>query len=136
MANYGSNLGFLATDETDDVKALYSEMTGTNYDTLKSAGAIDFQVSAGKELMIAYMIMSGDWANVQFEIGYGDNAVSDSVGGPTNYKKASVKLFNIGNKTNEDQAIIARIPAEKYPCIYCPVGTINQANFAIYGVEK
>lgn len=114
MANRNYRVGFIITDTPGDVKWFYASPTAlNNYDVFKSAGAT-YQVTAGKTLYIGRLILATDTASTFFRIYYGDDAISNAAGPPTNEKQLTNQLDSPTANASKSHDILLTIPASKY----------------------
>lgn len=113
----------------NNAKILISATTAANYDVFKF-NMSNYQVPTGKILRIwAFRVSSNAAAaNALSRIGYGDTAVLDAAGAPTNYviKLPWSVITTSVNSLTEGQMYV-EIPAGKYPHVYnsSVISTIN-----------
>lgn len=93
----------------------------TNYLTFKNSGSsyADYQVPAGRTLVILTCAASGSSTLTSGYIGYGDNAVAGA-GAPTNdvsFGSGMYSYFNGASGAIITTIMGVRIPATKYPYI-------------------
>lgn len=99
--------GGVEVHSSNDIVALTSStntVDAGNYDTLESPRGTDYQVPAGTTFVVTLLTASGTG-----DIGYGDDAVSDSASPPTN--AVTVCTF-IGSGE-----VWCPIPSDKFPFV-------------------
>ena len=119
----------VGTLETTDLTGLValtnsqSDLTADRYDSYESPRGTDYQVPTGETLYITTLHGTADAAvvDLHIQVGYGDDAVNDAVGAPTN----SVTVFEFtwrdavdaGGGQSVPISVWIPIPADKYPWV-------------------
>ena len=107
-------VGTLATDTPGDVISLKAHSTTTMYDCLEYPGTTNYQVPVGKTLYVCKVIAAAWTLQSSFNLGYGDNALDNAAGPPTNWVQCSGGLFLSAVYTSYIFDILFSVPAQKY----------------------
>jgi len=137
MAIQAFKLGAVAQDSLNGVRSGFATFASDNFEkyyTVRSQSGTAFQVSTGSTThftQIVYMNGSAT-GGLSFEIGYGDTAVAEGTGTPTNW---TVLTSRFGQNANAEEPVefklIIRIPSAKYPCIHQYTGLTRVTLFGI-----
>lgn len=133
----GFSTGSYGSDLPEGIRSLSAETSAANrFDTLQSPEGTNYQVPAGKTFFISRIIWTGTALGNAVVIGFGDNAVSDSVTAPTNAQNltpSTIGVFRVtvANQVQSENLLIA-IPAGKFPFIKSIGGAVA---VQIEGVE-
>lgn len=109
--------GAIASDDITGLIFFTANCSNGNYDCLESPQGTNYQVTAGKTLKIIYMKMLGAGASTNIKFLYGDDAVDDGAGAPTNPVDLTPTLTLLVGNTWYDFNLLLSVPATKYPHI-------------------
>jgi len=131
-------VGSILTPDATEIVTLVNSVdtvTADRYDSYQSPRGTDYVAPAATTLYIGYLIGAPDVAgaaSVHVRIGYGDDAVSDSVAAPTNAVIVwDVSYENPANLLNP-RSVWIPIPAGKYPFLQLTPG----GNVQAVGIEQ
>ena len=125
-------LGGGSTSDVAEMKWGGNQASNPNYSTFQFPAGTPLQVTPGSTLYITRLYIEGDLANKSITILYGDDAVDDAVGAPTNPVLVTELLYiEPANKVVTLDVLIP-IPSAKYPAFQA-VSTGNRVHFA--GIE-
>ena len=110
-------------------------LTDNRYDSYQSPRGVNYQTPAGVTLYIGYLMGTPDTAGstaVHVRIGYGDEAVSDSLAAPTNAVIVWDASFENPANMSNPRSVWIPIPENKYPFLQLTPGGSVQA----VGIER
>ena len=124
--------GTTTSKDPSDAVALTTStlVTAGQWDTLQSPQTVDYQVPAGKTLVITTWqgsIHAAAGTNVRLEIGYGDAAVGNSATSPTGAVVVYETSWVTADGAPAEHAVWVPVPAEKYPFIQPHGGDLSLA---------
>ena len=131
-------LGSIETRNITEARALVSsqDLVGSSrYDTLERPRGTDYQVPAGKKLYLGKLLgipVVASTGTCTLDIGYGDDAVANSVSAPTNAKVVVTFTVPGGTDRKIEIDLFGEVPAGKYPYGY---GTDASFQFTLLGIE-
>tara|TARA_Y100000310_G_scaffold295348_1_gene326597 strand:+ start:66 stop:479 length:414 start_codon:yes stop_codon:yes gene_type:complete len=113
-------LGSVGQDGVTGLRSMFVRLTtASRYMTPHTSGTTDYVVPEGKTFYITKISLMGGGALSSISIGYGDDAVAEGAGAPTNAIALTGTKHVIAVSANTyyvyDTFLIA--PAEKYPYV-------------------
>ena len=107
-------LGSLATDELAGLMTLGAYAASGNYSSFEQPVGTAYQVAGGKQFIVTKIGTTGKNEAVEINIGYGDNAVSDSAVEPTNPVYLLPAIPNAVANQIYESGVVLYVPEGKY----------------------
>ena len=130
-------LGSVGQDGVTGLRSMFGRLsTSSRYITPHTSGTTDYVVPAGKTFYITKITLNGGSALRSISIGYGDDAVAEGAGAPTNaVTLTSTKhVIAVSADTYYVYDTFLIVPAEKYPYILSG-GAVSSHDVHLWGYE-